>query len=58
MPKRSEAKQDRKTYKALKAEHNRRFNNSTTDPDSDEFLASDGAVSEAEQRLPFWRRGW
>ncbi len=32
MPKRSEAKQDRKTYKALKAEHNRRFNNSTTDP--------------------------
>ncbi|MEU4199049.1 hypothetical protein AB0F64_03710 [Streptomyces sp. NPDC026294] len=57
MSKRSDAKQARDTYKAAKADHNRRFNNADTDPDSDEYLASHDTVAEAAQHVPWWRRG-
>ncbi|MEU2789037.1 hypothetical protein [Streptomyces sp. NPDC007100] len=57
MSKRSEAKQARETYKAAKAEHNRRFNNADTDPDSDEYLESHDAVADAGRRVSWWRRG-
>ncbi|WP_159393248.1 hypothetical protein [Streptomyces rimosus] len=57
MSKRSEAKQARETYKAKQAEHNRRFNNADTDPDSDEYLASNDAVADAARRVSWLRRG-
>ncbi|WP_158706335.1 MULTISPECIES: hypothetical protein [Streptomyces] len=56
MSKRSEAKQAREDHKAKKAEHNARFNNADTDPNSEEYLASNDAVAAAEQRVSWWRR--
>ncbi|CAM5430212.1 MULTISPECIES: hypothetical protein [Streptomyces] len=56
MSKRSEAKQARETYKVKKAEHNARFNNTTTDPDSEEYLASNAAVADAGRRVSWLRR--
>ncbi|MFH8751093.1 hypothetical protein ACH4GK_31870 [Streptomyces rimosus] len=57
MSKRSEAKQARETYKAKKAEHNARFNNADTDPNSEEFVASNDAVADAARRVSWLRRG-
>lgn len=44
-------------YKAVKREHNARFNNSSTDPDSDEFIQSNDSVSDAAQKVGWLRRG-
>lgn len=40
---------EQKTAAAVRAEHNRRFNNSDTDPGSPEYLASHDAVVTAER---------
>ncbi|MFJ9037957.1 hypothetical protein ACIRF8_15360 [Streptomyces sp. NPDC102406] len=42
----SEAKAE---AREVRAQHNARFNNKTTDPDSDEYLASHDKVVAAEQ---------
>ncbi|WP_158813109.1 hypothetical protein [Streptomyces rimosus] len=56
MSKKTDARQAREDYRAKKAEHNARFNNSTTDPDSADFVASNDAVADTAQRVPWWRR--
>ncbi|WP_326739126.1 hypothetical protein [Streptomyces sp. NBC_01022] len=44
------------TAKAVRSEHNARFNNSSTDPDSEEFLASHDRVVAAEADAKAARR--
>lgn len=44
-------------YKAAKREHNARFNNSTTDPDSDDFAESNARVADAAKNVGWLRRG-
>ncbi len=56
MSKKSDAKQARETYKAKKTEHNARFNRPDTDPDSPDFVASNDAVADAAQHVPWWSR--
>jgi hypothetical protein len=41
---------EQQTAANLRAEHNKRFNNSSTDPNSREYLASHDAVVAAEKK--------
>lgn len=53
----SKSSDDVREYKAAKQEHNARFNNATTDPDSDDFVESHARIADAAQNVGWLRRG-
>ncbi|MFF7147509.1 hypothetical protein ACFZAO_05475 [Streptomyces griseoaurantiacus] len=53
----SNSRSDTAEYKRVKREHEARFNNRDTDPDSPEFRESNKRVSEARQKVGWLRRG-